>query len=119
MDINKDIPIVNAFFESTAVKDIFDNLRNLLICGAIAATGVYINNEVASGSTIPIIFSCLGWGLIVLSFVLTCISLLHGYFLLKKNVISKTWFAGYVITGIYFAFGILVVLRFYWQKGIK
>jgi hypothetical protein len=117
MDINKEIPIVNAFFESTAVMDIFDNLRNLLICGAVAATGVYINNEVASGSTIPIILSCFGWGLIALSFVLTCISLFHGYHLLKKNVISKVLF--FVITGVYFEFSILLVLRFYWQMGIK
>lgn len=84
MRMRKDNPLLEKFFASNAIKNIFDNIRNLMLSTAVLISGHYLWFTIAPDSISPWIPSLFGRMLIVGGALLLILCVLNGYDLLKK-----------------------------------
>ena len=95
------------FFGSNAIKNIFDNIRNLGLSTAVLIAGNYLFVTISPDSNSPWIPLILGRTLIVCGFLLLALCVSHGYYLLKETGISAI-----VARLISFIYGLLAVVFF-------
>lgn len=107
---------IERFFASDAVKNIFDNIRNLGLSAVVLTTGSYLVNTLSPDAVWKETISYFGYTLIACGFLLLFICALHGYFLLKKTVLPLL--ASKLIVLIYFCLAILLFITMLRQKGI-
>lgn len=88
MKLNQIDQIIENFFSSNAVKNIFDNIRNLTLSTIVLIAGNFLLVTVVPASDTPQLVTIYGNALIYSGFLLMLLCVINGYVLLKKSGIS-------------------------------
>lgn len=102
-------------FASSAIKDIFDNVRNTLIATTVFMAGNYLQPKHFPDAVSPYFVTLTGLLLVGFGCILMLLSVMHGYALLKK--ISPKRFFTWPITGVYFVFVSMLFVSVLQSKG--
>lgn len=111
MKLNQNIQALEIFFASNAVKNIFDNIRNLMLSTAVLITGKFLLITIMPISESPQLVAMYGQALSCIGFLLLLICVLHGYYLLKKagipKVVAILFSSAYIILATMFFIAVL------------
>lgn len=80
------MPDLDRFFESSAIKDTFDNLRNVLISSTVLVAGFYLIEKVSPKALWEIAVLGLGGSLVLTGVLLFIICALDGHYKITKNL---------------------------------
>jgi hypothetical protein len=115
MNLNQIRDALEEFLVSSAVKNIFDNIRNLVLSSVVLVAGNFLRTT-APISVSPRFNEVLGEMLISCGFLLMFLCTTHGYILLTKSGISI--FVARIITGVYLGLSVIFFLALLSSKGI-
>ena len=88
MKLNQNIQALENFFASNAVKNIFDNIRNLVLSTVVLIAGNFLLVTIVPVSESPQRIAVFGQALRLIGFLLLFLCVFHGYYLLKRAGIS-------------------------------
>lgn len=108
--------MTTSFLQGTAVKDIFDNIRNIGISASVSTAGYLLAKNRNALSPLPEIPRYFGWTLLLLGFCLFMLNTIHGLTQLERRNGNP------IIIGLYLLFSLFVgVMLFmtFWLNGIR